>query len=60
VTGAPRGTEPLYDGVAELTWDDRDGFKADMATEAAARGNEDLGTFAESFGLVYVEKHTVK
>ena len=30
VTGSGRDQEVPYDGVAELTWDDRDGFVADM------------------------------
>ncbi len=60
VTGAPGGAEPLYDGVAELTWDDRDGFVADVRSEAGKRGNEDLPNFTSGFGLVYVETHTVK
>jgi len=60
VTGAPGGAEPLYDGVAELTWDDREGFVADMRSEASKRGNEDLASFTEAFGMAYVESHTVK
>ena len=60
VTRVPEGQEAPYDGVAELTWDDRDGFKADMQSEAAARGTEDLKSFAESFGLLFVEQSIVK
>ena len=60
VTGAPGGAEPLFDGIAEMTWDDREAFVADMRSEAAARGNEDLDNFATGFGMVYVETHTVK
>jgi uncharacterized protein (TIGR02118 family) len=60
VTRIPEGQGAPYDGVAELTWDDRDGFKADMQSEAAARGTEDLKAFAESFGLLFVEQSTVK
>jgi uncharacterized protein (TIGR02118 family) len=60
VTGVAGKGEPLYDGVAEMTWDDRDGFVADMRSEAAGRGNEDLANFTSAYGLVYVETHTVK
>lgn len=60
VTGAPEGQEVPYDGVATLSWDDRDGFKADMKSEAAARGTEDLKNFTDAYGLVFVQEHTVK
>jgi uncharacterized protein (TIGR02118 family) len=60
VTRVPEGQESPYDGVAELTWDDRDGFKADMQSEAAARGNEDLKSFAGSFGLLFIDQAAVK
>ena len=33
VTGAPRGQEPAYDGLGELTWDSRDDFVADNAVD---------------------------
>ncbi len=60
VTRVPEGQEKPYDGVAELTWDDRDGFKADMASEVAKTSTDDLENFAEAFGLLFVEEHTVK
>ena len=60
VTGAPRGQEPLYDGVAELTWDSRDDFAADMKSDAARAGTEDLQSFTDGFGLMFVERHEVK
>ena len=60
VSRVPQGQEAPYDGVAELTWDDRDGFRADMGSEAAKRATEDLESFAASFGLLYVEQTTVK
>ena len=59
-TGAPKGQTLPYDGVAELRWDTRDDFVADMKSEASRAGNEDLANFTESFGLVYVDQHTVK
>lgn len=60
VTRVPEGQERPYDGVAELSWEDRDGFKADMASEAAKRGNDDMASFADAFGLLFVEEHVVK
>jgi len=60
VTRVPEGQDVPYDGVATLTWEDRDGFRADMASDAAKRGTEDLATFADAFGFVYVEETVVK
>ena len=60
VTKVPDGQERPFDGVAELTWDDRDGFKADMKSEAAVKGNEDLESFADSFGLMFIEEQRIK
>jgi uncharacterized protein (TIGR02118 family) len=60
VTGAPRGQEPIYDGVAELSWENRDDFVADMKSDAARAGSEDLETFTDGFGMVFVEQHHVK
>jgi uncharacterized protein (TIGR02118 family) len=60
VTRVPEGQERPYDGVAELTWDDRDGFKADMQSDVAARSTEDLKNFTDAFGLLFVEEHSVK
>jgi len=54
VTRVPEGAGRPYDGVAELTWEDRDGFKADMASEANARATEDLKNFGSAFGLLFV------
>jgi uncharacterized protein (TIGR02118 family) len=60
VTRVPEGQESPYDGVAELTWDDRDGFKADMGSEVAKRSTEDLSSFTSAFGLLFVEEEVVK
>ncbi|HEV3474345.1 MAG TPA: EthD domain-containing protein [Actinomycetota bacterium] len=60
VTKVPDGQERPYDGVAELTWDDRDGFKADMASDVAAKSTEDLKNFTDGFGLLFVEEHAIK
>jgi uncharacterized protein (TIGR02118 family) len=60
VTRVPEGQEAPYDGVGVLEWDDRDGFKADMASEAAKAGNDDLANFTDGFGLLFIEEHVVK
>jgi uncharacterized protein (TIGR02118 family) len=60
VTGAGRDQEVPYDGVAELSWDSRDDFVADMKGEAAAAGAEDLKTFTSALGLLFVEQTVVK
>ncbi len=60
VTKVPEGQRAPYDGVAELTWDDREGFSADMKSEAASRATEDLSSFADSFGLLFVDHAVVK
>jgi uncharacterized protein (TIGR02118 family) len=60
VTGAPRGQEPIYDGVAELSWESRDDFAADMKTDAARAGADDLKTFTERFGMAFIDQHVVK
>ena len=60
VTRVPEGQQAPYDGVAELTWEDRDGFRADMASEAAKAGTEDLAAFTAGFGLLFVDQHVVK
>jgi uncharacterized protein (TIGR02118 family) len=60
VTRVPEGQDTPYDGVAELTWDDREGFSADMRSEAAAAGTEDLKGFASAFGLLFVDQEAVK
>jgi uncharacterized protein (TIGR02118 family) len=60
VTRVPEGQERPYDGVAVLSWEDREGFKADMASETAEVSTKDLSNFTEGFGLLFVEEHVVK
>ena len=59
VTRVPEGQERPYDGVAILEWADRDGFKADVASEVAKRSTDDLANFTSAFGLLFVEEHAV-
>jgi uncharacterized protein (TIGR02118 family) len=60
VTRVPEGQEAPYDGVAVLTWEDRDGMKADFGSEASAQSTKDLGNFTDGFGLLFVEQIVVK
>lgn len=60
VTRVPEGQEAPYDGVAELWWDTREDFSADMKSEAAKRATEDLANFTAGAGLVFVETTIVK
>jgi uncharacterized protein (TIGR02118 family) len=60
VTRVPEGQQAPYDGVAVLTWEDRDGYKADQASETGKQAGEDLANFTREYGLLYVEEHIVK
>lgn len=60
VTRVPSGQQAPYDGVATLTWDSREDFSADMKSDAAKRGAEDLEAFAAESGLLFVEETVVK
>ena len=59
VTRVPEGQEAPYDGVAELSWDDRDGFSADMKSDAARQATEDLKNFTGAGGLLFIEQTVV-
>ena len=60
VTRVPEGQEAPYDGVAVLTWEDRDGFKADMASAPAKQATDDLANFTSGSGLLFVDHVVVK
>lgn len=60
VTRVPGGQHAPYDGVAVLTWDDRDGFREDMRSDAARRATDDLAGFTSASGLLFVDEHVVK
>jgi uncharacterized protein (TIGR02118 family) len=60
VTRVPEGQTAPYDGVAVLTWEDRDGFKVDMQSDVAKRSTDDLANFTSGFGLLFVEHAVVK
>ena len=60
VTRVPEGQKAPYDGVAVLTWDERDGFSADMKSAPAKQATDDLENFTSAFGLLFVEHAVVK
>jgi len=60
VTRVPEGQEAPYDGVAELSWEDREGFSADMKGEAARQAGDDLANFTSASGLLFIEQGVVK
>ena len=60
VTRVPEGQEAPYDGLAELSWDTREQFAADMNSAVARASTEDLANFTSRFGLVFVESVEVK
>jgi len=46
--------------VAELSWEDREGFSADMKGEAARQAGDDLANFTSASGLLFIEQGVVK
>ena len=60
VTRVPEGQEAPYDGIAEMTWDSREDFSADMKSEAARAATDDLANFTSAFGLLFVDPVLVK
>jgi uncharacterized protein (TIGR02118 family) len=60
VTRVPEGQERPFDGVAELSWEDRDSFKADMASETASVSTKDLDNFTDGYGLLFIDRQIVK
>ena len=49
-----------YDGLAVMSWDSRDDFKADMASPAAQAATDDMATFTSGSGVLFVEIDVVK
>lgn len=60
VTRVPQGQDRPYDGVAELTWEDREGYKADLSSETASVSSKDLENFTDGYGPLFVDRHVVK
>lgn len=57
----PEGTgpEPIYDGTAELWWDDINAMEAAFATELGRRAGEDADQFAEVRIHLYTTEHII-
>jgi len=53
------GVEPIYDGTAELWWDDVEAMEAAFATELGRRAGEDADQFAEVRIHLYTTEHTI-
>jgi len=53
------GVEPIYDGTAELWWDDVEAMEAAFATELGRRAGEDADQFAEGRIHLYTTEHTI-
>jgi uncharacterized protein (TIGR02118 family) len=60
VTRVPGDGEAPYDGLAVLSWDSRDDFKADIATPAAQAATDDMANFTSGSGVLFVETDVVK
>jgi uncharacterized protein (TIGR02118 family) len=60
VTRVPGDGEAPYDGVAVLSWDSREDFKADVASDAAKAATEDMANFADGSGVLFVDVDIVK
>jgi uncharacterized protein (TIGR02118 family) len=60
VTRVPEGQDAAYDGVAELAWETREDFSADMKSDAAQRVTRDLSNFTRSSGLLFIDQSIVK
>jgi uncharacterized protein (TIGR02118 family) len=60
VTRVAGDGEAPYDGIAVLSWDSRDDFKADVASPAAQAATEDMANFTAGAGVLFVDVDTVK
>ncbi len=56
---AGTGPEPLYDGTAELWWDDVDAMEASFATELGQRAGDDADQFADVRIHLYTTEHVI-
>jgi uncharacterized protein (TIGR02118 family) len=60
VTRVAGDGEAPYDGLAVMTWDSRDDFKADMATPTVQAATDDMANFTSASGVLFVESDVVK
>src|SRR5947207_14250884 len=60
VTRVPECQQAPYDGVAVLTWDERDGLSADMKSASATRATDDMENCTSVVGLPFVQHALVR
>jgi len=60
VTRVAGDGEAPYDGLAILTWDSREDFKADMSSPAMQKSTDDLSNFTSGSGVLFVDSDIVK
>ncbi len=53
------GPEPVYDGTAELWWDDIEAMEAAFATDLGRRAGEDADGFADVRIHLYTTEHVI-
>lgn len=53
------GSEPLYDGTAELWWDSIEDMEAAFASEIGRQAGADADSFASVRLHLYTEEHTI-
>jgi len=56
---AGTGPEPIYDGTAELWWDDIDAMEAAFATDLGMRAGADADEFAGVRIHLYTTEHVI-
>ncbi len=59
VSRAPRGETALFDGLAELVWNSKEDFDADIRKPEARAVADDLATFVSTSGTLYADEHSV-
>jgi uncharacterized protein (TIGR02118 family) len=55
----PEGSEPLYDGTAELWWESLEAMEASFASEMGKAAGADADEFCEVRLHIYTEEHFV-
>ncbi len=53
------GSEPIYDGTAEMWWDDVDAMEAAFVTDLGRRSGEDADGFATVRIHLYTTEHVI-
>ena len=56
---AGTGSEPIYDGTAEMWWDSIEAMEAAFATDQGKTAGEDADQFAEVRIHIYTDEHVI-